>query len=160
MFMAAHYPNPAEKALAPHVPAVGWYHQKRYGLYCGGLKRGLDVLAVLFSLPVILPLIVVLALLISMDGHSPLYRQKRLGNNGLIFTLWKLRSIVAGADTRLEAYLSANPAARAEWTLTQKLKGDTRITGIGCALRKSSVDELPQLWNGLRGDMSLVAPPR
>lgn len=121
--MTAHYPNTAEKALPPHVPAVGWCHQKRCGLYCGGLKRGLDVLAVLFSLQVILPLIVILALLISMDGHSPLYRQKRLGNNGLLFTLWKLRSIVAGAYARLEAYLIANPAARAEWTQTQKFKG-------------------------------------
>ncbi len=68
--------------------------------------------------------------------------------------------MVHGADARLEAYLSADPAARAEWTLTQKLKGDPRVTGIGCVLRKSSVDELPQLWNGLHGDMSLVAPPR
>ncbi len=80
--MTAHYPNTAEKALPLHVPAVGWCHLKRYGLYCSGLKRGLDVLAVLFCLPVIFPLIVILALLISMDGHSPLYRQKRLGNNG------------------------------------------------------------------------------
>lgn len=101
----------------------------------------------------------ILALLISLDGHSPFYRQKRLGRNGRIFTLWKLRSMVHGADARLEAYLSANPAARAERTRTRKLKGDPRITGIGGVLRKSSVDELSQLWNGLRGDMSLVGPP-
>ena len=134
--MTARYPNTAEKALTPQVPAVGWRHQKRYGLCCGGPKRGLDVLAVLFSLPVILPLIVPLivrlALPISMDGHSPLYRQKRLGNNG---------RIVAGADTRLETYLSTNPAARAEWTLTRKLKNDPCITGIGRVLRKSSADD-------------------
>jgi hypothetical protein len=141
MFMTARYPNTAEKALTPQVPAVGWRHQKRYGLCCGGPKRGLDVLAVLFSLPVILPLIVRLALPISMDGHSPLYRQKRLGNNGRIVTLRKLRSMVAGADTRLETYLSTNPAARAEWTLTRKLKNDPCITGIGRVLRKSSADD-------------------
>ncbi len=159
--MTAHYPNTAEKALPPHVPAVVWSYQKRYGLYCFGLKRGLDVLAVLLSLPVILPLAVNLALLFNLDGHSPFYRQRRLGRNGRIFTLWKLRGMVYGVDARAEAYLSANPAARAEWTRTQKLKGDPRITGIGCVLRKSSVDELPQLWNGLRGDMSLVGiPPR
>jgi len=148
----------AEQTRPPHVTAAGWRPQERSELYSGILKRGIDVLAVLLSLPVILPLIVILSLLISLDGHSPFYRQKRLGRNGRIFTLWKLRSMVHEADTRLEAYLSANPAARAEWTLTQKLKGDPRITGIGRVLRKSSVDELPQLWNVLRGDMSLVGP--
>jgi lipopolysaccharide/colanic/teichoic acid biosynthesis glycosyltransferase len=107
---------------------------------------------------VILPLIALLALLISLDGHSPFYRQKRLGRHGRIFTLWKLRSMVAGADARLEAHLTADPVARAEWTLTQKLKEDPRITRIGRFLRKSSADELPQLWNVLRGDMSLVGP--
>ena len=156
--MTAHYPDIAEKARPAQVPAVEWRRQERSGLYRGLLKRGIDVLAVLLSLPVILPLIALLALLISLDGHSPFYRQKRLGRHGRIFTLWKLRSMVEGADARLEAHLKADPAARAEWTLTQKLKEDPRITRIGRFLRKSSADELPQLWNVLRGDMSLVGP--
>lgn len=156
--MTAHYPDIAEKARPAQVPAVEWRRQERSGLYRGLLKRGIDVLAVLLSLPVILPLIASLALLISLDGHSPFYRQKRLGRHGRIFTLWKLRSMVAGADSRLEAHLTADPVARAEWTLTQKLKEDPRITRIGRFLRKSSADELPQLWNVLRGDMSLVGP--
>jgi exopolysaccharide production protein ExoY len=156
--MTAYSPYIAEQTRSTHVPAAGSRPHERFGLYSVVLKRGIDVLAVLLSLPVILPLIVILALLISLDGYSPFYRQKRLGRNGRIFTLWKLRSMVHGADARLEAYLSANPAARAEWTLTQKLRGDPRITGIGRVLRKSSVDELPQLWNVLRGDMSLVGP--
>ena len=156
--MTAHYPDIAEKARPAQVPGMEWRHQERSGLYRGLLKRGIDVLAVLLSLPVILPLIALLALLISLDGHSPFYRQKRLGRHGRIFTLWKLRSMVAGADAQLEAHLSADPAARAEWALTQKLKKDPRITAIGRVLRKSSADELPQLWNVLRGDMSLVGP--
>lgn len=156
--MTAHYPDIAEEARPGPVPAVEWRRQTHFGLYRSIFKRGIDVLAVLLSLPVILPLLGTLALAISLDGHSPFYRQKRLGLNGRIFTLWKLRSMVAGAEARLEAHLSADPAARAEWTLTQKLKKDPRITGIGRVLRKSSADELPQLWNVLRGDMSLVGP--
>ena len=156
--MTAHYPDIAEDARPGPVPALEWRRQKHFGLYRSIFKRGIDVLAVLLSLPVILPLLGILALAISLDGHSPFYRQKRLGRNGRIFTLWKLRSMVAGAEAQLEAHLSADPAARAEWTLTQKLKKDPRITGIGRVLRKSSADELPQLWNVLRGDMSLVGP--
>lgn len=156
--MTAHYHDIAEKARPPQVHALEGRSQEHSGLYRDVLKRGIDVLAVLLSLPVSLPLIVILALLISLDGHSPFYRQKRLGRNGRIFTLWKLRSMVEGADARLEVHLDADPAARAEWTLTQKLKKDPRITRIGQFLRKSSADELPQLWNVLRGDMSLVGP--
>jgi exopolysaccharide production protein ExoY len=158
MFMTAHYPDIAEDARPGPVSPVEWRRQTYFGLYRSILKRGIDVLAVLLSLPVILPLLGILALAISLDGHSPFYRQKRLGRNGRIFTLWNLRSMVAGAEARLEAHLSADPAARAEWTLTQKLKKDPRITGIGRVLRKSSADELPQLLNVLRGDMSLVGP--
>lgn len=152
--MTVCHPSIAEQRGHLHGPVMLRQRQEHAGLYHDGLKRCVDVLAVLCSLP----LIVILALLISIDGHSSLYRQKRLDRNGRAFTLWNLRSMVHGEDARLEAYLSAIPAARAEWTGTQKLKEDPRITGIGCVLRKSSVHELPQLWNGLRGDKSLVAP--
>ena len=77
---------------------------------------------------------------------------------GRSFTLWKLRSMVPDADTRLREHLSADPAARAEWDRTQKLMDDPRITRMGRFIRKCSIDELPQLWNVLRGDMSLVGP--
>ena len=75
-----------------------------------------------------------------------------------MFRLWKLRSMVVDADAKLEAYLAANPAARAEWDEHQKLKDDPRITAVGRLIRKASLDELPQLWNVLTGDMSLVGP--
>ena len=100
----------------------------------------------------------VLALLISIDGGNPFYHQLRVGRNGRYYKMWKLRTMVVGADDRLEAYLTEDAKAKAEWDSTQKLKSDPRITRFGCILRKSSLDELPQLWNVLKGDMSLVGP--
>jgi lipopolysaccharide/colanic/teichoic acid biosynthesis glycosyltransferase len=101
---------------------------------------------------------VILAFLVSRDGHSPFYRQERLGMGGRIFSMWKLRSMVPDADARLAAYLAGDEAARREWDAYQKLTEDPRITPLGKLLRKTSLDELPQLWNVLKGDMSLVGP--
>jgi len=101
---------------------------------------------------------VVLALLVASDGGSPFYWQERVGRGGRGFRFLKLRTMVPKADTRLERYLQSNPEARAEWDATQKLKNDPRITAVGKLLRKTSLDELPQLWNVLVGDMSLVGP--
>lgn len=128
------------------------------GLYRNGGKRVLDVTLILLSLPVLLPMMALLILAVALSGGRPLFRQQRIGRDGRSFTLWKLRSMVPDAEARLEAYLAANPEARAEWDRTQKLKSDPRITRIGKILRRTSADELPQLWNVLRGEMSLIGP--
>ena len=114
--------------------------------------------AVTLALPVVAPLILGLALAVRRDGGPAFYTQLRVGKGGRHFRMWKLRSMVADADARMAAYLDANPDAKREWNVTQKLKADPRITGFGAFLRRSSLDELPQLINVLTGDMSLVGP--
>ncbi|MFD0858032.1 sugar transferase [Roseovarius aquimarinus] len=121
-------------------------------------KRCLDIALVVLAAPVALTLIAVAALALWMEGGAPFYRQARLGKGGSRFSILKLRTMVRDADRLLEVHLAADPALRAEWDTTQKLRNDPRITRIGSFLRKTSLDELPQLWNVLRGDMSLVGP--
>lgn len=127
-------------------------------LYREHVKRGLDILLVLLAAPIVLPVVALLAVLVALDGGSPFYSQDRLGLNGRRFRMWKLRSMITGAEAALEAHLAANPAARAEWDRDQKLSHDPRITRLGKLIRRTSLDELPQLWNVLTGDMSLVGP--
>lgn len=126
--------------------------------YQNTIKRFLDIAFVVLALPIIVPVILILAVGVARDGGNPFYGQQRVGRNGKIFTMWKLRSMVPDACAQLESYLSENPAAREEWDKTQKLKNDPRITAFGRMLRKTSLDELPQLLNVLTGDMSLVGP--
>lgn len=135
-----------------------WHMPRRPRPYGSVFKRVLDILLVVLAIPVVLPLVLVLAAMIARDGHSPIYRQERIGRGGRTFMLWKLRTMVPDAKGQLDRYLSENPDARAEWDAYQKLDHDPRITGIGHFLRKSSLDEIPQLWNVLKGDMSLVGP--
>jgi lipopolysaccharide/colanic/teichoic acid biosynthesis glycosyltransferase len=136
---------------ARHLPHQG-------GIYRRFFKRFTDMTVILAAAPAILPLIVALAVIIARDGGRPFYVQLRVGRNGRPFRMWKLRSMVTAADQRLDDYLAANPEAREEWDATQKLRHDPRITPFGQFLRRSSLDELPQLWNVLKGDMSLVGP--
>lgn len=130
----------------------------RSGFYRRHGKRAFDLVLVLFCAPVWVPLILILASLAMLDGGRPFYTQKRVGRRGRVFRMWKIRSMVTGADGLLREYLSQNPAARAEWEARQKLVKDPRITRFGRVLRMTSLDELPQLWNVLVGDMSLVGP--
>jgi lipopolysaccharide/colanic/teichoic acid biosynthesis glycosyltransferase len=130
----------------------------RKGLYRNVFKRVFDVTAIVMAAPVVVPVVAALALLVARDGGKPFYSQMRVGKSGKRFRMWKLRSMVLDADARMEDYLAAHPEARLEWDLTQKLKDDPRITRIGRILRQTSLDELPQLWNVLRGEMSLVGP--
>lgn len=128
------------------------------GLYRYALKRAFDLVGVLLLAVPALLILTVLALLIALSGSNPFYSQKRIGKNGRVFRMWKLRSMVPDAEKCLEIYLAENPEARKEWDHSQKLRFDPRITRIGRLIRKTSLDELPQLLNVYVGDMSLVGP--
>ncbi|MFC3169444.1 sugar transferase [Paracoccus fontiphilus] len=141
------------------LPDIGFSGQvPDRGLYRNGAKWLIEILLVLLTSPVTLPLILLMALLVACDGGNPFFVQKRLGRNGRVFRIWKLRSMVVDAENRLAAHLEQDPEAREQWNSTQKLKQDPRVTPIGAVLRKCSMDELPQLLNVLNGTMSLVGP--
>lgn len=128
-------------------------------LYRDVLKRLLDIgLTILMVLPVAIVVFALAAVIWLKDRHAPFYKQDRIGRNGQVFALWKLRSMVPAADQKLQNYLDSNPALRREWDNKQKLCNDPRVTPFGRFLRASSLDELPQLWNVFCGDMSLVGP--
>jgi lipopolysaccharide/colanic/teichoic acid biosynthesis glycosyltransferase len=150
--------NPAEQ-FSSHATIVDISQPTwRHSLYQNYIKRLLDVLLVVGSAPFVLPMVLGLAAVIWARGGKPFYLQDRVGRNGKLYSIWKLRTMVENAEDALETYLENNPEARVEWEATQKLKYDPRITAFGRVLRKTSFDELPQLWNVLKGDMSLVGP--
>jgi Undecaprenyl-phosphate galactose phosphotransferase WbaP len=134
----------------------------RQNLACFGpglLKRFIDLAAGLALGVALSPLLTALWILVRLTSPGAgFYCQTRIGRAGRTFNVWKFRTMVAGADQALFDYLEEHPDLREEWALTQKLKNDPRNTPIGRFLRKASLDELPQLWNVLRGDMSLVGP--
>jgi lipopolysaccharide/colanic/teichoic acid biosynthesis glycosyltransferase len=127
-------------------------------LYRSFFKRFFDIAFVVATSVVVLPLLAVLAFLIAAWGGSPFYSQARVGRGGRVFRMYKLRTMVPNADAILQERLRTCPETRAEWNTTQKLKNDPRITPFGRLLRKTSMDELPQLYNVLVGQMSLVGP--
>lgn len=121
--------------------------------------RALDVVGSLILLVVVAPLLVFVSLLIYVSNPGPVFfSHARIGRGGQIFRCFKFRSMVTDAQARLNELLLCDPEAAAEWERDHKLKKDPRITPIGAFLRKSSLDELPQLLNVLRGEMSLVGP--
>lgn len=124
------------------------------------LKRALDVVGALALLAACAPLLVLLALTVRLGSRGPvLFRQSRAGRRGRVFQMLKFRTMYTNADDLLATYLARHPAAAAEWRRFRRLDQDPRVVaGIGRFLRTSSLDELPQLWNVLRGDMSLVGP--
>jgi exopolysaccharide production protein ExoY len=126
----------------------------------GGLpKRVVDLVGASLGLVLLSPLMLTVALLIcAVLGKPVIFSQRRVGFNGKSFVCYKFRSMVKDADAVLRRHLSADEAAASEWRETQKLKNDPRVNGLGRVLRKASIDELPQLYNVLRGDMSLVGP--
>jgi lipopolysaccharide/colanic/teichoic acid biosynthesis glycosyltransferase len=123
------------------------------------VKRTMDIVLTSIGGLFILPLVLVLAVLVKIDSKGPIFhRQRRLGQDGVRFSAMKFRTMYLNADELLEQLLEKNPALRAEWEAFHKLPDHPGVTRIGKVLRKFSLDELPQLWNVLVGDMSLVGP--
>ncbi len=121
--------------------------------------RVLDIAIALVVLVFTAPLLVALAITIRLqDGGPALFAHPRIGRGGRMFRCFKFRSMVTDAEARLKALLDADPRARREWDADHKLRKDPRLTPMGDFLRKSSLDELPQLLNVLRGEMSIVGP--
>jgi Undecaprenyl-phosphate galactose phosphotransferase WbaP len=123
------------------------------------LKRSLDLLLLLLLAPLILPVCALIALLIALDSKGAvIYRSPRVGLGGRVFNALKFRTMHTDADAHLQRILEQDSALRQEWQTFQKLKRDPRVTRVGRWLRRSSLDELPQLWNVLIGEMSVVGP--
>lgn len=121
-------------------------------------KRMLDVVLGGVLIPVVAPVVALLWLVVRLDGGPGFFLHRRVGRGGAEFACLKLRTMRADADRVLDQLLAADPRAAEEWALRQKLENDPRVTRIGAFLRRTSLDELPQLWNVLRGEMSLVGP--
>jgi Undecaprenyl-phosphate galactose phosphotransferase WbaP len=119
----------------------------------------LDITLILVAAPYIFLIFSIIFILIWLDSGGPIfYSQIRIGRNGKKFKLYKFRTMVQNADQILRVYLNESPSLKAEWLTTHKLQKDPRVTRVGAILRKASLDELPQLWNILIGDMSIVGP--
>ena len=124
------------------------------------VKRIMDIIGALFGIIMLVPMTIgiYIANLIFGDNGPIFYSQNRIGKNGKIFKMYKFRSMVMGADEKLEEYLEENEDARKEYKINKKLKDDPRVTKIGKFIRKTSIDEFPQFVNVIKGDMSLVGP--
>ena len=123
------------------------------------IKRLLDIVLIIASLPFLIPLFGVIALAIKLDSPGPVfYAQKRIGHNGREIRMWKFRSMVINAEEVLRKHLEQNADLRVEWEQNFKLKNDMRITRVGTILRRTSLDELPQVWNVICREMSLIGP--
>jgi lipopolysaccharide/colanic/teichoic acid biosynthesis glycosyltransferase len=122
-------------------------------------KRIFDILFALALLPAVGLTVLLLSVFVyAHDRSFPLFGHARVGRSGRMFRCWKIRTMVPDAETRLAAYLDLNAVAAAEWEAERKLTDDPRITRIGDIMRRTSLDELPQLWNVLIGEMSFVGP--
>jgi Undecaprenyl-phosphate galactose phosphotransferase WbaP len=119
----------------------------------------MDIFLVLLCAPVLIPLILVIVVVVRFSSPGPVfYSHRRIRRNGEFFSMWKFRTMCQNSSEVLEHYLQRHPEARAEWNKSHKLRYDPRITSVGSFLRRYSLDELPQMWNILTGQMSLVGP--
>ncbi len=122
-------------------------------------KRSMDTIAAILGCILLMPLLFYLAVAVKMSSRGPIfYGHERIGRYGRRFRAWKFRTMFQNSHLVLDQYLDENPDAKEEWERDHKLRYDPRITRIGRFLRKTSLDELPQLWNVIRGEMSLVGP--
>lgn len=137
---------------------VDLIHPRRSSVYRKGGKRAFDLALVLLAAPFLVVIVLLIAALVSADGAAPFYRHWRVGKDGKLFGCVKLRTMTTDANERLTAILASNAEAADEWAKTQKLRHDPRVTFLGLFLRKTSLDELPQFWNVIRGEMSFVGP--
>lgn len=131
---------------------TGWLLYRDFG------KRVFDLAFVVLFSPLLFPIIALLAVAVRLDGGAAFFGHKRVGKDGRMFKCWKLRSMVPDAEERLRTYLQENEHEQEFWQANFKLANDPRITKLGKFLRKTSLDELPQFWNVLIGDMSIVGP--
>jgi exopolysaccharide production protein ExoY len=142
---------------APSVVEHGWLRTALIGVE-NTLRRDIDVIGAILGLVLMAPLFLVIGFLVAVDGGPVFFPHKRVGRNSRIFSCWKFRTMVVDAEECLQEYLHYNRKACLEWERDQKLESDPRVTMIGAILRRTSLDELPQLWDVLRGEMSLVGP--
>lgn len=130
-----------------------------FKVHSSALKRAMDLVIALTVLAFVAPIfLIVYALIKIFDPGPALFSHLRVGRDGRMFTVYKFRTMRIDAQERLEEVLSSDPVAAAEWAQFQKLKNDPRVTLIGRILRRSSIDELPQLLNIVRGEMSVIGP--
>lgn len=123
------------------------------------VKRLLDLSIVALLAPIWLPLCLVIAFLVMLSSPGPIFfSHRRVGRGGVFFSMWKFRTMCQNSAEVLEKHLASHPEDRAEWLSAHKLKNDPRVTPLGRFLRRSSLDELPQIWNVLTGRMTLVGP--
>jgi undecaprenyl-phosphate galactose phosphotransferase len=138
---------------------MGTCRLPNWSIYYSLFKRLFDIMIVLISLPIVLPLLGVLILLIKLDSKGPaIFKSTRIGKNRKAFNIYKLRTMCQDADKELEILFQKDPHLKEEWEKYQKLRKDPRITRIGRFLRVLSLDELPQVFNVLKGEMSWVGP--
>ena len=146
------------RAIKPSTAGVR--HTEQSDKPVGGMpKRAVDLVGASIALLLLTPILVVLVVLIRVVVGGPaIFAQQRIGFRGKAFVCYKFRSMAVDAEEKLDQHLACNAEAALEWRATRKLRNDPRVTCLGKVLRKSSLDELPQLFNVLRGDMSLVGP--
>lgn len=139
------------------IAAYGPISAKERGAY-PVFKRVFDLVGASVAILLLSPLVLAIVTCIFVSGRSPFFRHRRIGQQGVFFDCFKFRTMVTNSDEVLQNLLESDIRIKEEWLRDHKLKDDPRVTSVGRLLRRASLDELPQLWNVLRGDMSLVGP--